>query len=67
MLTRIGQFIIFTILTVGTLGVYALYFVVTRQAEANRLQRTNNKLVARQVELLEMAILPKKKIDTAAV
>ena len=60
MLTRIGQFILFLILTICTLGTYGLYFVVTRQAEANRLQRKNNQLVARQVELLEMAILPKK-------
>lgn len=37
MALRIGNFIIFLILTVITLGVYPLYFFVTRQQENTEL------------------------------
>ena len=61
MLTRIAQFILYVILTVCTIGFYPIYFLITRIAEANRLQRKNNELVAEQVELL------KKLVDTQTV
>ncbi len=37
MATRLGNFIIFLILTVITLGIYPLYFFVTRQQENTEL------------------------------
>ena len=37
MASRIGNFIIFLILTVITLGIYPLYFFVTRQQENTEL------------------------------
>ena len=52
MAQRLGNFVIFVLLTVVTLGLYPLYFYVTRTQE-------NSELLRRQVELLEMAILPK--------
>ena len=33
MATRLGQFIIFVLLSIITLGLYTLYFFVTRQQE----------------------------------
>jgi len=37
MVSRLGNFIIFLILTVITLGIYPLYFFVTRQQENTEL------------------------------
>ena len=37
MASRLGNFIIFLILTVITLGIYPLYFFVTRQQENTEL------------------------------
>lgn len=37
MATRIGNFIIFLIFTLVTLGIYPLYFFVTRQQENTEL------------------------------
>jgi len=39
MAARIGNFIIFIILTIFTLGLYPLYFMVTRQQEQVELLR----------------------------
>jgi hypothetical protein len=52
MAMRLGNFVIFLLLTVITLGLYPFYFYVTRTQEQNDLLR-------RQVELLEMAIVGK--------
>ena len=37
MATRIGNFIIFALLTIVTAGLYPLYFMVTRTKERNEL------------------------------
>ena len=52
MAQRLGNFVIFVLLCILTLGLYPIYFYVTRTQE-------NSELLRRQVELLEMAILPK--------
>jgi len=52
MAQRLGNFVIFVLLCIVTLGLYPIYFYVTRTQE-------NSELLRRQVELLEMAILPK--------
>ena len=39
MAKRLGNFIIFAALTILTLGLYPLYFVVTRMQEQNDLTR----------------------------
>ena len=52
MAQRLGNFVIFVLLCIVTLGFYPIYFYVTRTQE-------NSELLRRQVELLEMAILPK--------
>ena len=52
MAQRLGNFVIFVLLSIVTLGLYPIYFYVTRTQE-------NSELLRRQVELLEMAILPK--------
>jgi hypothetical protein len=54
MAQRLGNFIIFLVLSLITFGIYTLFFYVTRTQENIDLQR-------RQVELLEMAILAQKK------
>ena len=53
MAQRLGNFVIFILLSIITFGFYPLFFVVTRTQENIELQR-------RQVELLEMAILSQK-------
>ena len=55
MAMRLGNFVIFLLLTVITLGLYPFYFYVTRTQEQNDLLR-------RQVELLEMAVI--KTVDS---
>lgn len=49
MAARLGNFIIFIILTVITLGLYPLYFFVSRAQEQSELAR-------RQVTLLEQLV-----------